>query len=74
MVCVNVSQHFLVNFKQWGLSPNCLPCGRNLLLMDITKCYPSFQVEKNFEKSAKTSKTPWCLGGAGGFWKTRAKQ
>ena len=52
----------------------CLPCGRNLSSGDIAKCDPKFSGWKKTLRNRKTSKMPKCLGGAGRFWKTRAKQ
>ena len=52
----------------------CLPCGRNLSSGDIAKCDPNFSGWKKTLRNRKTSKMPKCLGGAGRFWKTRAKQ
>ena len=52
----------------------CLPCGRNLSSGDIAKCDPKFSGWRKTLQNRKTSKMPKCLGGAGRFWKTRAKQ
>ena len=67
----------MVKFMQrtWQISGRiCLPCGKNLSPGHIAKCDPKFLSWKKLWKSQKTLKTPYCLGGAGRFWKTRAKQ
>ena len=61
--------------RTWQISGRiCLPWGKNLSSGYIAKCDPEFSSWKKLWKSRKTWKTPYCLGGAGRFWKTRAKQ
>ena len=56
--------------RTWQISGRiCLPCGENLSSGHIAKCDPKFSSWKKLWKSRKTSKTPYCLGGAGRFWK-----
>ena len=58
--------------RTWQISGRiCLPCGKNLSSGYIAKC-EVFSSWKKLWKSQKTSKAPYCLGGAGRFWKTRA--